>query len=128
MPITLAISFAQKHKLPQLTHAEFQAILYKDLFTQGYSELECKPISEPLVEEHQHIPVHSGKKQYCTWCKLQIKKQKQPGPGKKQPRPKQTYFICQICGIPLCRPEITNCWRDFHLPRAPLSERDVNIK
>jgi hypothetical protein len=104
-----------KRQLPRLTHAEFREALYKDLFTQG-----CQQNQPELGLENAHMAIRGEKRQYCHWCKLQRKR------DIKLLRPKQTFFTCQICQIPLCKPGLMTCWRDFHLPRAPLSERDVN--
>lgn len=120
--------------MKDITHLGFRKALYRELFKQGQKEsrraTESKKRSRDLQNSDQpaceggHLAIRIQFRKLCYWCKARGEKAK----AQTQPIPRvfQTCYTCKACNVPLCRQDLRSCWDEFHRPRFPLGERDVN--
>lgn len=122
----------QQQDVKPVTHLEFRKALYRQLFERGQRESNLvsrkrqREPEEPVkpVQEGEHKVERISPRKWCNWCKRQADQAKSK--GRPIPTVFQTSFRCKGCGIPLCKRGTRPCWNEFHHPRAPLRERDVN--
>jgi hypothetical protein len=110
-----------------ITHLEFRKTLYRELFKQGSEELLLKEWKHDFIQpsdEGDHKPERIHPCKWCQFCAIQVQKAK--AQGLTIPKWFQTAFYCRARNVPLCRPDLRSCWANFHTPRPPLGEKDVN--
>jgi hypothetical protein len=110
-----------------ITHLDFRIALYGELFKQGSEEsLQRKgrhSSVQPSDKDHYEVErIHPRK--WCHFCAVRVQKAK--ARGHIVPKQFHTVYSCKACKIPLYRPDVRSCWTDFHTPRLPLGEKDVN--
>lgn len=108
-----------------ITHLEFRKALYRELFEQGSEESRKRKHCsvEPSANgNHEVERIHPRK-----WCHIcVVRGQRAKARGHTVPKQFHTVYCCKECKVPLCRPDIRPCWADFHTPRLPLGEKDIN--